>query len=369
LRYVDIGLSPWARCGRRRLVGGGYLGGGIGNDRRMSVTEADSEHDDRNSLCVFAPSPLVTVTVEHDVHESDQLHVHVGGQGLWIARMVRTLGMRPQLCAAFGGETGQVAGFLAELEDLDVRHIPTESWNGGYVHDRRGGDRVELVDVPPSTLSRHELDELYSVTMASALSTGTCILAGSHIKEVIPDDVYGRLASDLGSAGVEVIADLSGSSLRAVLEGAPSLVKVSDEELERDGWADSRELDDVLRAIERLREAGARAAVVSRGAETTLASIHGLLFEVGTPSVVVVDGRGGGDSITGALGVATAKAMHTLDGLRLAAAAGAATIVRRGLATGAADVIEAMAPLVDVVALDDTTRDAIAADRVGRFGR
>jgi len=81
----------------------------------MSTTEADAMPDDRASVCVFAPSPLLTVTVEHDVHEFDQLHVHVGGQGLWIARMVRTLGMRPQLCAVFGGETGQVARYLAQL--------------------------------------------------------------------------------------------------------------------------------------------------------------------------------------------------------------------------------------------------------------
>ena len=333
----------------------------------MSPTDAATERDP-TSLCVFAPSPLLTVTVEHDVHEHDQLHVHVGGQGIWIARMVRTLGMRPHLCGAFGGETGQVARFLAELEDLDVRDIPSEAWNGGYVHDRRGGDRIELVDVPPSHLSRHEVDELYSVTMAAALSTGTCILAGSHVKEVIPDDVYVRLAADLRSAGVEVVADLSGSSLKAVLEGEPSLVKVSDEELERDDWADSREQDDVLRAIERLHDAGARGVVVSRGAEATIASIKGMRFEIGAPSVVVVDGRGGGDAMTGALGVATARAMPVLDGLRLAAAAGAATIVRRGLATGAREVIEAMAPLVEVTPFDDTTRDAFAADSPVRFG-
>ena len=341
----------------------------------MTTTEADVERDDADSLCVFAPLPLLTVTVEHDVHEADQLHVHVGGQGIWIARMVRTLGMRPRLCGAFGGETGQVARFLAELEELDVRDIPSEAWNGGYVHDRRGGDRIELVDVPPSHLSRHEVDELYSVTMAAALSTGTCILAGSHVKEVIPNDVYVRLAADLRSAGVEVVADLSGDSLRAALEGEPSLIKVSDEELERDGWADSRELDDVLRAFERLHDAGARGIVVSRGADATIASIKGMRFEVGTPSVVVVDGRGGGDSMTGALGVATARSMPVLDGLRLAAAAGAATIVRRGLATGAREVIEAMAPLVEVTPLDDTARDAIAsdnaddADNAVRFGR
>ena len=48
----------------------------------MSTTDADAERDDAEPLCVFAPSPLLTVTVEHDVHESDQLHVHVGGQGI-----------------------------------------------------------------------------------------------------------------------------------------------------------------------------------------------------------------------------------------------------------------------------------------------
>ena len=111
--------------------------------------------------------------------------------------------------------------------------------------------------------------------------------------------------ADLRSAGVEVIADLSGGSLRAVLEGEPSLVKVSDEELERDGWADSSEQRRRAarhRAPPRRRVRGAsscRAAPRPRSPAST-----GCCFEVGAPSVVVVDGRGGGDSMTGALGVA-----------------------------------------------------------------
>ncbi len=281
--------------------------------------------------------------------------------------MVRTLGMRPRLCGAFGGETGQVARFLAELEELDVHHIPSEAWNGGYVHDRRGGDRIELVDVPPSHLSRHEVDELYSVTMAAALSTGTCILAGSHVKEVIPVDVYVRLAADLRSAGVEVIADLSGDSLRAVLEGEPSLIKVSDEELERDGWA-TRVNRTTCCAASRASTPRAPGALWCRAAPSprSRASKGGA-----SRSELLCRRRRrtwGGDSMTGALGVATARKMPVLDGLRLAAAAGAATIVRRGLATGARDVIEAMAPLVEVTPLDDTTPDAIAADAAARFG-
>jgi 1-phosphofructokinase len=71
-------------------------------------------------VCVFAPAPLLTVTIESSRHgdaddaaepldDEGELHLHVGGQGYWVARMLRTLGIDVVLCATFGGETGAVA--------------------------------------------------------------------------------------------------------------------------------------------------------------------------------------------------------------------------------------------------------------------
>ena len=46
----------------------------------------------RPSVCVFAPAPILTVTVEAAEDEREELHVHAGGQGFWVARMLGVLG-------------------------------------------------------------------------------------------------------------------------------------------------------------------------------------------------------------------------------------------------------------------------------------
>ena len=43
-------------------------------------------------VCVFAPAPIVTVTIESRPDEAEELHLHAGGQGFWVARMLQTLG-------------------------------------------------------------------------------------------------------------------------------------------------------------------------------------------------------------------------------------------------------------------------------------
>jgi 1-phosphofructokinase len=62
---------------------------------------------------VLAPAPLLTVTVESST-VGDEIHLHPGGQGVWIARLVASLGVESILCSTFGGETGQVIEALLE---------------------------------------------------------------------------------------------------------------------------------------------------------------------------------------------------------------------------------------------------------------
>lgn len=73
-------------------------------------------------VMIFAPSPLLTVTLEDDAAGAD-LHVHAGGQGVWQARMLRTLGHSVSICAALTGETGRVVRHLLEDEGVEVHEI------------------------------------------------------------------------------------------------------------------------------------------------------------------------------------------------------------------------------------------------------
>ena len=75
-------------------------------------------------LCVLAVTPQLTVTIEPGSEGRTEVHLHAGGQGLWMARMARSLGAEVVVCGPFGGEAGDVVEHLARQENLRVRAVP-----------------------------------------------------------------------------------------------------------------------------------------------------------------------------------------------------------------------------------------------------
>lgn len=167
---------------------------------------------------VFAPAPMVTVTIEPGDH-GPEIHLHAGGQGFWQARMLRVLDVRVSLCGAFGGETGLVLKTLVAEEGVKLRAVETASANGAYIHDRRRGEREVIAEMLPDPLSRHDLDELYGAALIEGLDAEVSVLGGPHYPHVLPADIYRRLAQDLGTNGKTVVVDLTGEPLAAALEG------------------------------------------------------------------------------------------------------------------------------------------------------
>ena len=61
---------------------------------------------------IFGPNPVLTVTVEGHQNAPDDIHLHAGGQGVWVTRMAGEMGAHPVLCGFVGGETGAVVESL-----------------------------------------------------------------------------------------------------------------------------------------------------------------------------------------------------------------------------------------------------------------
>jgi len=302
------------------------------------------------TVVVFAPSPLLTVTIEDRAGQPD-IHVHAGGQGVWQARMISTFGVHVALCAGIGGEAGDVLEHLLPSEGVELHTVRVSTHNGGYVHDRRGGDREPIAEAPGGPLDRHEQDELYELVLREGLRHGTAVLAGPNSDQVVPAELYRRLATDLDANGCRVAADLSGERLDAVLAGKPWVLKVSHEELMADGRAEGDDPAGLVTAMKQLRADGACTVIVSRAAEPALAlpADTDAVVEIRMPPLEPADPRGAGDSMTAGVIASLVRGDPMHDALRTGAACGALNVVRRGLGTGGEEAIHTLSERVELV--------------------
>ncbi|MGO9319543.1 MAG: 1-phosphofructokinase family hexose kinase [Solirubrobacteraceae bacterium] len=295
------------------------------------------------SLVVFAPSPLLTITVEAADTPAQEIHLHAGGQGFWVARMAALLGAEVSLCCALGGESGAVLSGLIARENVELLSVECDAPNGVYIHARRdGGVREQVARTESGRLSRHEADELYGLALSAALDAGVALLTGVDPPTVLDSEIYRRLAGDLRSNGVHVIADLAGASLKAALAGGLDLLKISEEEALAEAIARSSDMPDLLQALERLHDAGAETVLISRAAEPALVldGARERYLELTGPHVETLEPRGTGDSMFAALGASLARGRELDVALRLAMAAGCLNATRHGLGTGTRQQIE-----------------------------
>ncbi len=321
-----------------------------------------SDADLETSVAVFAPALLLSIEIHAGADGRDEIHLHPGGQGYWISKMVQALGATPLTCVAAGGESGHALASLIAADGLDAWLVEMAHGNAVHIDDRRGDQLERIGETRIPSLGRHEIDELYSAIVGASMRAGVCVLAGTQLAPMFDHDTFRRLVADLRKNDVTVVADLSGEPLVSALKSGLDVVKVSHEELIAGGWADGDSIAAVVRGIAKLTDEGASTVVVSRQHRSTVAGHDGEYVEVKSPSLEVLDGRGGGDSMTAALAVGAAQGMSFEDTLRLAAAAGALNVSRHGLGTGRRDAIEEIALRVQIKPASARSSPAVAED-------
>jgi 1-phosphofructokinase len=310
-------------------------------------------------IVVFAPAPLLTVTVEPR-EAGDEIHVHAGGQGVWVAQMVSVLDAPVTLCAAFAGETGTVVELLLQQREMQVRGVTSAVRGSAYVHDRRDGERRTVAQMEPEPLSRHDADELYGAMLAEGMNASVCVLTGST-GEVVPAEAFRRLAADLRNNGRTLVADLSGAQLASALEGGLTVLKVAHDELLDAGWTTGSDDASLAHAMHHLVDAGAEHVVVSRAERGALLLTDGEIAEISAPELEAFDHRGAGDSMTAGIAVGLARGLAVVDAVSLGAAAGSVNVTRRGLASGDRETIDAIVPHIEVRSLSAEPRGDDAA--------
>jgi 1-phosphofructokinase len=298
-------------------------------------------------VTVFGPHPLLSVTIERR-GESDDVHLHPAGQGVWVARMAGELGARPVLCGFLGGETGKV--LLPLLDELpgDRRLVTTAAWSGSYVMDRRSGEREPIAFAWSAPPTRHELDDLVSLTTTSAMASEVLVVTGPVPQDSLPLETFGKLVADARAGGTRSIVDLSPPRLNSALEGEPDVVKLNDWQLAEYVEGAVGTPDEMRAGAEAVLQAGARTVMVTRGGDPALIVTRERAWELVPPRFEEGAPEGSGDSMVGAMAAVLAQGRSLEDALRWGAAAGAANFLRHGLGTGSQTVVEDLVPRVEL---------------------
>jgi 1-phosphofructokinase len=216
------------------------------------------------------------------------------------------------------------------------------------VHDRRSGEREPVAQSASMPPSRHEVDELFSSTVAAALDSGVLALCGPYPGEALPLEIYGNLVADVKANGTPVIVDLSPPRLDSALEGGPDLVKINDWELAKyiSGPVDSKER--MRAAAQRLLDAGTASVIITRAEEPAMVLRGEEAWELIPPRFERGSREGCGDSMMGGLAACIAAGLDWEQTLRTGAAAGAANFLRHGLGSGSRGVVEDLAQRVEL---------------------
>lgn len=263
-----------------------------------------------------------------------------GGRGVNVARVVKTLG-QPVIVTGFaGGRTGDRITADLQREGIlcDFVRIEDESRTSTAVLDPTSGTATEINEYGPD-ITPEEMELMLEKLEYLTKAADIVVLAGSLPRSLEPT-VYASLIGEVRRQGVMVLFDSYGEALRQGIKAGPDVVFPSQIEAEMViGYEFSDE--DLVYAPRRLRELGARGAVVTHryGCYGELLDAEGepLTVAARAPEVEAVSAVGSGDALVGGYAAKLVEGESPLGCLRFGLACWAANQLRYGAGVLAAE--------------------------------
>jgi 1-phosphofructokinase family hexose kinase len=149
-----------------------------------------------------------------------------------------------------------------------------------------------------------------------ALEGASCVVMGGSLPPGVPLEFYAQAIAQAHGAGVPVIFDSSGPSLRAGLEGRPDVLKPNLAELEELLGDKPSSQEEVRQAASRLHEEYGANVIVTMGAQGAVAVFDDGKYFVHPVSVPVVSAAGAGDGVLAGMALAYERGESLLAGLQ-----------------------------------------------------
>jgi 1-phosphofructokinase len=215
-------------------------------------------------------NPSVDRTVEvaalrrGGVHRVTAEHLHAGGKGINVTRVLCAHGARSVAVLPAGGGEGHQLTDMLTAAGVEFVAVPVAAPARGNIAITEPDGTVTKINAPGRPLSAAELDACCAAVLAGA-DGADWIVAGGSLPFGVPHTCYADLIDRLRPTGVPVAVDTSGPALLAAVKAGPALVKPNREELETAVGGPLATIGDVVAAAADLRAAGAGAVLASLG--------------------------------------------------------------------------------------------------------
>ncbi len=266
-------------------------------------------------------------------HRSNEVLVLAGGKGINVARALKRLDVPVVATGLAGGRTGtRIVEELTEEAILnDFVRIRDESRTSTAVVDPTAGTYTEINEWGPK-VSEDELEILLDKLRYLSRGAAVVVFAGS-LPRGVDESFYADAVREMTRLGARVVLDAEGQPLRLGIEAEPWLVSPNQHEAEQLVGQELEDDDDFVMALDTIADMGARNVLITmeRGCFALVREerqVH--RYHVRAPQLEPVSVVGAGDVFLARWLAANEEGCGAEESLRLAVAAGSASILEVG---------------------------------------
>ncbi len=221
-------------------------------------------------------------------HRVTEVLERAGGKGVNVSRVLHERGIPTPAIGPVGGHRGAV--LRADLVATGVPHELVEASTRMTISVAAA--EATMLNEPGHPLSSEDWSRLFALVGRHLPAARVLVCSGS-LPPSAPDTAYARLAR---AAEVRTIVDTSGPALPAAAEAGADVLKPNADEL-RDLLGNNN----LVRGAHMLRGLGARAVVVSVGADGLIGVTEDGCLRAVPPFAVAGNPTGAGDAAVAAL--------------------------------------------------------------------
>jgi 6-phosphofructokinase 2 len=271
-----------------------------------------------------------------------------GGKGINVSRVIHELGGETLAYGFIGGIDGEILMELLREQNVpfDFTKIKDVIRSNFIVTDLTTNNQTRI-DAPGPQIDSSELDDLHNKMRHMKSKPSYVVVAGS-VPPGLPTDIYRVIIEEVKKQGIKAALDSDGKWLKTGMMAVPNIVKSNIHEAENLLGLLLNNESSIVKAAQRLVSMDVEIAMITRGKDGMIVASRDAVLNAVPPRMEVVSSVGAGDASLAGLVYALSAGKSLTEAVRLAAAAGAATVLTPGTELCHKSDVEKLLPRINI---------------------